>query len=68
MSQLYHEGIIDALPDELRSRYLQKVMPTLQQMGFDVPVTFDQALQQWEINETLPWEQWNPVGRRLNAP
>src|SRR5215475_8637086 len=29
MQQLYREGIIDATPDELRSRYLQKIMPAL---------------------------------------
>ena len=67
MGQLYHEGIIDALPDVLRSRYLQKVMPTLQQMGFNVPTTFDETLQQWEIREALPWQRWDSVGRRLNV-
>ena len=68
MQKLYHEGSIDALPDELRRRYLQKVMPTLQQMGFDVPVTFDEMVHQWEISEALPWERWDSVGRRLTAP
>ncbi len=67
MAQLAQEGIIDALPDELRRRYLQKVIPTLQQMGFEVPALFDQTLQQWELREELPWERWDSVGRRLHA-
>ena len=67
MQQLYQEKIIDALPDELRSRYLQKVMPTLRQMGFNVPAAFNETTQQWETNEPLPWERWDSVGRRLNT-
>src|SRR6266567_1539275 len=35
MQQLYREHIIDVLPDELRSRYLQKIMPTLSGMEID---------------------------------
>src|SRR6266480_5006455 len=39
MRRLYDEGIIDATPDELRSRYLKKIMPTLQGVDIDVAVT-----------------------------
>ena len=67
MQQLYQAGVLDALPDELRSRYLQKVMPTLQQMSFDVPVTFNETTQQWDVNGVLPWEQWDSVGRRFHT-
>jgi phenylacetate-CoA oxygenase PaaI subunit len=66
MQQLYQAGVIDALPDELRTRYLQKVMPTLHQMNFNVPVTLNETTQQWELNEALPWERWDTIGRRLN--
>ncbi len=38
MQQLYQEGIIDATPGELRSRFLQKIMPTLSSLEIDVPV------------------------------
>ncbi len=65
MQHLYQEGILDAPPDELRSRYLQKVMPTLKNTGFNVPVTFNETTQQWELTETLPWQQWDAVARRL---
>ena len=40
MQNLYREGIIDAPPDELRRRYLQKIMPTLSSLEIEVPVCF----------------------------
>ena len=65
MQQLYQEGIIDATPDELRSRYLQKIMPTLSSLEIDVPVSFNTATKQWELTQALPWEKWDTVGRRF---
>ncbi|GAC1399020.1 MAG: phenylacetate-CoA oxygenase subunit PaaC [Ktedonobacteraceae bacterium] len=65
MQRLYQEGILDATPDELRGRYLQKIMPTLKNAGFNVPAIFNETTQQWELTEALPWEQWDKVGRRM---
>ncbi len=65
MQQLYREGIIDATPDELRSRYLKKIMPTLSSLDLDVPVSFNAATKQWELKQSLPWAKWDAVGRRL---
>jgi phenylacetate-CoA oxygenase PaaI subunit len=67
MRQLYREGIIDATPDELRSRYLSKVMPTLQGLDIEVPVSFNAGDKRWEVNGALPWEVWDGVGRRVNG-
>jgi phenylacetate-CoA oxygenase PaaI subunit len=67
MQQLYAEGILDATPDELRSRYLQKIMPILNSLDIDVPVSFDAATKQWHVNAPLPWSAWDAVGRRLNG-
>ncbi|HJT55382.1 MAG TPA: Phenylacetic acid catabolic protein [Ktedonobacteraceae bacterium] len=67
MQQLYREGIIDATPDELRSRYLQKIMPTLSGLDMDVPVSFDAPTKRWEPNQPLPWSHWDAVSRRLPA-
>ena len=64
MQQLYQEGIIDATSDELRSRYLQKIMPTLNELEIDVPVAFDVATKRWEPSEALDWDKWDAVGRR----
>src|SRR5947209_3289170 len=65
MQQLYQEGIIDATPDELRSRYLQKIMPTLSSLDLEFPVSFNATTKHWEANQPLPWARWNAVGRRL---
>src|SRR5690242_19595116 len=65
MQQLYREGIIDATPDELRSRYLQKIMPTLAGLEIDVPVSFNATTKHWEISKSLPWDKWDTVARRF---
>ncbi len=65
MQRLYREGVIDATPDELRSRYLQKIMPTLSGLEIEVPVSFNATTKRWELTQPLPWSEWNAVGRRL---
>jgi phenylacetate-CoA oxygenase PaaI subunit len=65
MQQLHQEGIIDATPDELRSRSLQKIMPTLSSLDIAVPTVFNAETKRWEPSQPLPWERWNAVSRRL---
>src|SRR5579859_6699199 len=65
MQQLYQEGFIDAAPAELRSRYLQKIMPTLSSLDIEVPVSFSAAAKRWELHQSLPWAMWNAASRRL---
>ena len=65
MHRLYQEGIIDAAPDELRSRYLQKIMPTLTGLDIEVPAAFNAETERWEPAQPLPWERWQAVSRRL---
>lgn len=67
MQQLYREGIIDAAPDELRSRYLQKIMPTLSSLEMNVPASFDATTKRWEPNRPLPWSKWDAASRRLST-
>jgi phenylacetate-CoA oxygenase PaaI subunit len=67
MQQLYSEGIIDATPDELRSRYLQKIMPTLSGLEINVPVFFNVDTKRWELRQSLPWSSWDAVARRKAA-
>ena len=64
---LYQEGIIDAAPDELRRRYLQRIMPTLSSLEIDVPVNFNSETKCWELRESLPWYDWGSVARRKSA-
>src|SRR5579872_2065955 len=49
MLQLYKEGVIDADPDELRARYLRKIMPVLHELGITLPVAFNAATNAWEL-------------------
>lgn len=65
MQRLYREGVIDAIPDELRSRYLQKIMPTLSSLEIEVPVSFNGTTKRWELTQSLPWTRWDAAGRRL---
>ena len=67
MHSLYREGIIDAPPDELRRRYLQKIMPTVSGLEIDVPVSFDSETKYWELRQPLHWNSWDPVARRAMA-
>jgi phenylacetate-CoA oxygenase PaaI subunit len=65
MRQLYAEGVIDATPDTLRSRYLAVVMPVLERAGLRMPVTRDG--ETWRPSEPLPWARWDATTRRLGA-
>src|SRR6266516_210192 len=67
MKQLYREGIIDATPDELRRRYLQKIMPTLSSLEIDVLVFFNVDTKCWELRQSLPWHAWDSVTRRTSV-
>lgn len=64
MLRLYQEGLIDATPDELRSRYLLKIMPVLTSLEIDVPVSFNATTKHWEVTRPLPWNNWDATGRR----
>ena len=65
MLQHSHEGIIDGTQDELRSRYLDKIMPVLNELDIAMPVTFNATTKRWELTQPLPWPAWDAVGRRL---
>ena len=65
MLQLSREGIIDGTPDELRSRYLHKIMPVLNELDIAMPVIFDATTKSWEPTQPLPWSAWDAVGRRV---
>jgi phenylacetate-CoA oxygenase PaaI subunit len=67
MQQLYQEGIMDAPPDELRSRYLHTIMPTLSSLEIDVPVSINADTKRLELRQPLPWSAWDTVARRISA-
>jgi len=65
LQHLLQEGVVDASPDQLRARYLQKVMPVLSDLEIVVPAAFNSATGCWEITQALPWQRWLAVSRRL---
>lgn len=65
MQQLVQDGMLDAAPDELRRRYLNKIMPTLSSLDIEVAASFNPETKSWEPIGQLPWERWDAVGRRL---
>ena len=65
MLRLHSEGIIDAAPDELRARFLQKVAPILHSVEIEMPVSFDPTHKRWQPAQALPWEKWDAAARRL---
>src|SRR5258708_40234134 len=65
MQRIYRDNIINALPIQLRSLYLQKVMPTLNSLEIDVPVTFDLVTKHWEPGQPLPWNECDTIARRI---
>jgi ring-1,2-phenylacetyl-CoA epoxidase subunit PaaC len=65
MLHLRRADIIDATPDELRSRYLQKIMPILNALDIEFPAVFNVENKRWEVSQALPWERWLAVSRRL---
>ena len=68
LRRLFDEGILDAAPDELRARYLQKIMPVLSDLGLELPTTFDPVEKRWTPARPLPWQRWDAASRRLSPP
>lgn len=64
MLRLYEEGIIDASPDELRTRFLLSVMPLLSSLDITLTASFSPDRQRWEITQPLPWSRWDAEARR----
>ena len=58
------EGLIGMGNEEMRQRYLDKVVPLLEECGVEVPIRWSESEKRWEYKE-LPWSEWNQLQRRL---
>ena len=58
------EGLIGMGNEEMRQRYLDKVVPLLEECGIEVPIRWSESEKRWEYKE-LPWSEWNQLHRRL---
>jgi phenylacetate-CoA oxygenase PaaI subunit len=61
---LFVSGVLDARADELRSRFLVTLAPTIEANQLALPIR--QADGNWEMAEPLPWTDWDSVRYRLN--
>jgi 1,2-phenylacetyl-CoA epoxidase catalytic subunit len=61
------EGLISMGNEEMRQRYLDKVVPLLQECRIEVPIRLSESDKRWEFGE-LPWSEWNQLQRRLERP
>jgi phenylacetate-CoA oxygenase PaaI subunit len=61
---LQAEGLISMGNEEMRQRYLDKVVPLLKECGIEIPIERSESEKRWEYGE-LPWSEWNQLQRRL---
>jgi 1,2-phenylacetyl-CoA epoxidase catalytic subunit len=58
------EGLASMSNEEMRQKYLDRIVPLLQGCGVDIPVERNESERRWEYGE-LPWNEWNQLQRRL---
>ena len=59
------EGLLCDNVEAMRQKFLRRVGPLLQEVNFNLPISYDAASDRWEITSELPWDRWNPKTRRL---
>lgn len=58
------EGLASMGNEEMRQRYLNRIVPLLQECGIEISVEWNESEGRWEYGE-LPWSEWNQLQRRL---
>lgn len=61
------EGLLTDDVETLRQKFLRRVGPLLTELGYDLPLAYDEANKRWKLAGDLPWERWDPKTRRLNV-
>lgn len=60
------EGLLcDDVPI-LRQKFLRRIGPVLQEVGYTWPISFDPTAEAWSLSGELPWAQWDPKTRRVH--
>lgn len=59
------EGLLCDDVDTLRQKFLRRVGPLLQEMGYHLPISYRADANRWEISGSLPWDKWDAKTRRL---
>ena len=58
------EGLASMSNEEMRQKYLDRIVPLLKGCGVEIPVERNESEQRWEYGELL-WKEWNQLQRRL---
>lgn len=58
------EGLASMGNEEMRQKYLGRIVPLLQGCSIEVPVERNESEGRWEYEE-LPWNKWNQLQRRF---
>ena len=58
------EGLASMSNEEMRQRYLDRIVPLLKGCGVEIPVERNESEGRWEYGD-LPWNEWNQLQRRL---
>lgn len=61
--RLVRAGIVDATPDELRTRFLNHVGPLIVGSSAEYLMRIEQG--KWQLNGNLPWAYFDPTTRRV---
>ena len=61
------EGLAKMSNEEMRQKYLDRIVPLLKGCGVELPVERNESEQRWEYRD-LPWNEWNQLQRRLEKP
>jgi phenylacetate-CoA oxygenase PaaI subunit len=67
LEALREERLISMSNEEMRQKYLGRVVPLLQEVGIEVSAEWNEQEQRWEYGD-LPWSEWNQLQRRLERP
>ncbi len=59
------EGLLCDDVDTLRQKFLRRVGPVLQEVGYRLPIAYNETASQWKITGNLPWDKWDTKTRRL---
>jgi phenylacetate-CoA oxygenase PaaI subunit len=67
LEALREEELVSMSNEEMRQKYLGRVVPLLQEVGIEVSAEWNEQEQRWEYGD-LPWSEWNQLQRRLRRP
>ncbi len=66
VDELAAKRVLDATPDQLRARYLNRVAPLMESLDLQLPIRRSTS-GGYELAEAPPWKRWDTATYRLHA-